>query len=100
MQRLWNVAAVVFSCSLVVSWAKAAARVDETQLVTLPGNIRAEALDPAHDSGFVPDSLEWPHMLLVLKRPPARDAAFERLIGELTDRASPNYHHWLSAREI
>jgi subtilase family serine protease len=100
MRRLSALAVVVFSCGFLVSRMPAAARVDETRLVPLSGNTRAEALDPANDRGAVPDSLELPHMLLVLKRPAAREAAFEQIVGELTDRTSPNYHHWLNAREI
>ncbi|HEX3663957.1 MAG TPA: S53 family peptidase [Rhizomicrobium sp.] len=101
MRRLSGVAAVVFSCGLIVSAAVAAiARPDETHLVTLAGNTRSEARDPANDRGPVADSLALPHMMLVLKRPAAREAAFERAVAELTDRTSPDYHHWLSAQEI
>ena len=100
MRRLWSFAAVVFSCSLVVSWAPATAGLDESRLVTLSGNTRPEALDPANDRGIVSDRVALPHMLLVLKRPPEREAAFESLVGQLTDRTSPDYHHWLTAREI
>ena len=102
MQRLWKFTAALFACGMIVSGAGAARTtgVDETRLVTLPGNTRLEALDPANDRGIVSDSLELSHMLLVLKRPPARELAFETMVGELTDRTSPNYRRWLSAREI
>ena len=100
MRRLWNVAAVLFSCGLTVlaTHAWATARIEESHLVTLSGNTRPEARDPANDRGIVSDGLELPHMLLLLKRPPAREAAFERMVGQLTDRASPNYNHRLSHR--
>jgi hypothetical protein len=39
-------------------------------------------------------------MLLQLQRPAAQEQALEKLIGELHDRKSANYHHWLGAAEI
>jgi subtilase family serine protease len=104
MQRSLSLAAVLFSYSMI--WAgvstpaNAGILVDESHLVTLSGNTHPGALDPANDRGRVSDSQPLSHLILVLKRPPVREAAFERLIGQLTDRTSPNYHHWLSARQI
>jgi subtilase family serine protease len=106
MRLLWSAASVLFVCSVVCASANTSAQLpaiagaDRSPLVTLSGNTRPEALDPANDRGLVPDRLPLSHMVLVLKRPPARNAAFESLVGQLTDRASPIYHHWLSAREI
>jgi subtilase family serine protease len=106
MRRLWSVAAVVFSCAVFAPWANASSpllppgSIDESQLVTLSGNTRPEALDPANDRGIVADRRPLSHLFLVLKRPPAREAAFERLVAQLTDRASPNYHSWLTAQQI
>jgi hypothetical protein len=83
MQRLWKFTAALFACGMIVSGAGAARTtgVDETRLVTLAGNTRLEALDPANDRGIVSDSLELSHLLLVLKRPPARELAFETMVG-------------------
>ena len=39
-------------------------------------------------------------MTLQLRRPAAQEQAFEALIDQLHDPASPNYHHWLTAAEI
>lgn len=73
---------------------------DDSRLVTLSGNTRPEALVSAFDRGRIPDATRLQHLLLVLRRPKAREAAFETYIGQLTDRTSPNYHRWLGAREI
>jgi subtilase family serine protease len=88
---------------LLASAAASAQRrgqVDESRLVTLTGNTRPEASDRASDRGRIPDSTALRHMILVLRRPPQREAAFERYVDSLTERSSPNYHHWLTAREI
>jgi subtilase family serine protease len=74
--------------------------IDEYRLVTLTGNTRAEARDPANDRGRISDRTRLQHMLLILRRPPARDAALEHYVDGLTDRRSPNYHRWLSATEL
>src|SRR5271165_4146060 len=72
------------------------APVDESRLVTLAGNTRAEA-NASNDRGRVPDSFPMQHMQLLLKRPAERELALQRYIAELHDRSSPNFHRWLSA---
>jgi len=42
-------------------------KIDETQLVTLPGNVRPEA-NASHDRGPVADSMPLNHLQLVLGR--------------------------------
>jgi hypothetical protein len=71
----------------------------ESNSVRLFGNVRPEAI-AANDRGRVPDNLPMEHLLLQLKRPPAREQALQSLIDQLHDPRSPNYHHWLSASEI
>src|SRR5580700_10586429 len=68
----------------------------ESNSVRLFGNVRPEAI-AANDRGRVPDNLPMEHLLLQLKRPPAREQALQSLIDQLHDPRSPNYHHWLSA---
>jgi subtilase family serine protease len=75
------------------------APVDERQLVTLGGNTRPEAT-AANDRGAVPDAYALPHLQLLLKRPPEREAALQSYIAQLHDRTSPNYHRWLNAAEF
>ena len=74
--------------------------VDERQMVTLEGNTRPEAKVAANDRQAVADSLLLEHMHLQLKRSPAQEQAVETYVNSLTDRASPNYHRWLTATEF
>ena len=73
--------------------------VDESKLVTLAGNTRPEA-KAKNDRGMVPATLTMDHMLLQLKRSPEQEQALVRLIDELHDSSSPNFHHWLTAKEF
>jgi uncharacterized membrane protein len=73
--------------------------VDEGRLVTLDGNTRREA-NIKNDHGPVADSLLMEHMLLQLKRAPEQQRELDSLIQQLHDSSSPNFHQWLSAREL
>ncbi len=73
--------------------------IDESKLVTLRGNTRPEARNPANDRGRVDDSFPMAHMLLQLRRPPALEQEFETYIEQLTDKTSPNFRHWLMPAE-
>jgi len=53
-----------------------------------------------YDRGLVADNLLMEHMLLLLKRSPEQEQELEKLIDELTDSSSPNFHHWLTAKEF
>jgi subtilase family serine protease len=73
--------------------------VDESKLVTLAGNTRPEAV-AKNDRGLAPSSLALNHMLLQLKRSPEQERELEQYIEQLTDKSSPNFHQWLSAKEF
>ena len=73
--------------------------VDESKLVTLEGNTRPEA-KAKYDRGRVADNLLMEHMLLLLKRSPEQEQELEKLIDELHDSSSPNFHRWLTAMEF
>jgi subtilase family serine protease len=72
--------------------------IDEKRLVPLAGNTRREA-NANTDRGRVPDDFPMEHMLLLLKRPPELEQAFEEYIDSLTDKSSPNFHQWLLPEE-
>jgi subtilase family serine protease len=73
--------------------------VDATRLVTLTGNTRPEA-NAANDRGAVADTLPIEHMLLLLRRSAAQEAALDQAIDDLQEPNSPDYHRWLSAAEF
>jgi subtilase family serine protease len=73
--------------------------IDESKLVTLPGNTRPEAV-AANDRGRVADAFALPVMQLLLKRSPEREAAFSARIDELHDPHSPNFHQWMTIGQI
>jgi subtilase family serine protease len=73
--------------------------IDNSRRVRLPGNTRPEA-NAVNDRGRAPDTLAMQHMQLLLKRPPASEAALQQYIRELHDRLSPNYHRWLSPTQF
>jgi subtilase family serine protease len=73
---------------------------DEHAVVTLPGNVRPEARVAENDKGLVDDAMRVEHVHLQLKRSPAQERVVEEFVNSLTDRSSPNYHHWLTADEF
>ena len=75
------------------------APVDESRMISLPGNVRREA-NTLNDRGKSNESLEMEHMLLQLQRPADREAALEKLINEMHQPGNPNFHHWLTAAEL
>jgi subtilase family serine protease len=72
---------------------------EESKLVTLAGNTRPEA-NAKNDRGLAADNLAMDHILLQLKRSPEQERELQQLIEELTDKSSPNFHRWLTAREF
>src|ERR1700722_12578035 len=73
--------------------------VDETQRVTLRGNTPPSA-NAAYDQGKVDSSEPANHILLVLQRTPAQEAAVQKMIDAQHDPASPTYHQWLKPGEF
>jgi subtilase family serine protease len=73
--------------------------IDESKLVALAGNTHPLAI-PKYDQGAVPDSFPMEHMYLSLRRNPEQQAALEKLVINLQDRNSAQYHHWLTADEL
>lgn len=73
--------------------------VNNAQLLTLSGNVHPLAR-PQFDQGAAPSELPMEHMLLVLTRTAAQEAALETLIKEQQDRTSAQYHQWLTPQEF
>lgn len=53
-----------------------------------------------HDAGPVPADQQLNQLTLVLARTPQQEQAFQLLIANQQNPASPEFHHWLSAAEI
>ncbi len=73
--------------------------INDAARVTLTGNTRPEARS-ANDLGQTDDSLPMQHIQLLLNRAPAQQAALDAYTASLSDKSSPNYHHWLTAEQI
>jgi len=73
--------------------------VDETRLTRLKGNTHPLAR-PEFDLGTAPATLPMQRMLLVLKRSPQQESALRRLLDDQQDKASPNYHKWLTPEQF
>lgn len=74
--------------------------IDESQLATLSGNTPPAALKAANDRGPVADDLRFDHLLLGLKASPESEAALTKLIDEMHNPDSPQYHRWLTAQQL
>src|SRR5438477_1013345 len=73
--------------------------VDETQLVTLKGNTHP-LVRPQSDHGSAPPDLLMQRMLLVLKRSDEQESALRKLLDDQQDKASSNYHKWLTPEQF
>jgi len=74
-------------------------RVDDRARVTLRGNTHPLAT-AEHDRGRVHADLPMTDLILVLRRSPEQQQAFDRLVESQYDPASPEFHHWLKPSEV
>jgi len=72
---------------------------DETQAVTLTGNVNPLA-QPEFDQGQVSAETRMDRMLLLLKLSPAQQAELDALVEAQQNSTSPLYHHWLTPAEF
>ena len=73
--------------------------VDETKLTVLKGNTHLLARSQ-FDQGVAPADLPMDRMLLVLKRSPEQESALRKLLDDQQDKASPNYHKWMTPKQF
>jgi subtilase family serine protease len=73
--------------------------IDESKLVTLRGNT-PPAARAQNDKGRVQADLPMTDLILVLKRSPERQAAFDKFVASQYQAGSPNFHHWLDAEQV
>ena len=72
---------------------------DENNLTVLKGNTHRLAR-AQFDQGLAPADLPMERMLLVLKRSPGQETALRTLLDNQQDKASPNYHKWLTPEQF
>ncbi|HEY1804621.1 MAG TPA: protease pro-enzyme activation domain-containing protein [Terracidiphilus sp.] len=73
--------------------------IDSAKLLTLPHH-HPQWAAAANDAGPVPANLKIENATLVLARSSQQELAFEQLLRDQQDPASPEYHHWLTPDEI
>jgi subtilase family serine protease len=73
--------------------------VDESERVTLRGTVHPLAV-AANDRGPVPDSLAAQRMLLILNRPPDREAALQQFLSAAHTKGSAGYHKWVTSEQF
>lgn len=73
--------------------------INEAQRTVLHGNVSPLA-QPQYDQGKVSDSLPASRVLLMLNRPPEREAALEQYLLEVHSKGSTTYHHWITPQQF
>ncbi len=73
--------------------------IDESSLVLLKGN-RHPLPSAASDRGEVAADLPMERMLLVLRRDAAPESALQSLLAAQQDKASPDFHAWLTPAQF
>src|ERR1700731_1429756 len=74
-------------------------RVDNANLAELKTEVHP-LVKRSMDLGPVDGSLALERMTLMLKRSDAQQRALDQLTAEQQDKASPNYHRWLTPQEF
>ena len=96
---LLSLVALRASTQASLSQPRITAAIDNANLTVLHGNTYPLAR-AQYDRGPAPANLPMQHILMVLKRSPAQEAALESFMGEQLDPSSANYHHWLTPTEF
>ncbi len=78
--------------------ARIVEKIDESHLVTLKGNTLPVA-NAQNDLGPVSPGLAMTDLVLVLRRSPEQQAAFNQFVADQYNSSSPEFHHWLDAAE-
>ena len=73
--------------------------VDVSRLQALPNHHPLWA-STANNTGVAPADLPLNQLTLVLARSPQQEQAFQQLLADQQDPASPEYHHWLTPPEL
>jgi Pro-kumamolisin, activation domain/Bacterial Ig-like domain (group 3) len=87
------------SAQVVAARALVTQPIDDQVRVTLKGNVHPLA-QARFDRGAVADSFSAERILLLLKRPPEREAALRQFMLDIYTRGSASYHQWLTPEEF
>ncbi|HTW46404.1 MAG TPA: protease pro-enzyme activation domain-containing protein [Acidobacteriaceae bacterium] len=71
------------------------APIDETNLVTLRGNVHPMA-QARYDRGPAPEATPTGRIMLLLERSASQQQALTQYLADLQNPSSPNYHKWLT----
>ncbi|WP_109486975.1 protease pro-enzyme activation domain-containing protein [Occallatibacter savannae] len=74
-------------------------KVDDNQLTMLRGNT-PPAANAQNDLGRVSGNMPMTDLILVLRRSPEMQAAFDALVESQYDPTSPNFHRWLTPEQV
>ncbi|MBS1802028.1 MAG: Ig-like domain repeat protein [Acidobacteria bacterium] len=74
-------------------------KVDDNQLTVLRGNT-PPAANAQNDIGRVSATMPMTGMVLVLRRSPEVQAAFDAFVESQYEPNSPNFHHWLTPDQV
>jgi len=74
-------------------------QVDTAQVGTLPNHLPLWA-NASNSVGVVPPNQMLDQMTIVLARSHRQELAFEKLLADQQNPASPDYHHWLTPEEV
>ena len=109
LRRKFQILSAMLSlcCALGAQTQEVAARpapmikspVDELVRLTLKDGTRPETTREV-DLGTVGADVRLEKMVLLLKRSPAAQAAFDQLASEQQNPRSPRFHHWLTPEQI
>lgn len=82
-----------------VSKALIREKVNENQLTMLRGNTPPAAI-AQNDAGRVNGNMRMTDLILVLRRSPEMQAAFDAFVESQYDPNSPNFHQWLTPEQV
>jgi subtilase family serine protease len=73
--------------------------IDERRLVTLQGTVHP-LVQAAYDQGPLPDSFAAKRMLLILNRPPEREAGLQQFLKSVHEAGNAGYHQWVTPEQF
>jgi subtilase family serine protease len=96
--RRWS-ALILLSPFLLSAQSRIAGPVDGSRTIALTGSLRP-GVAATKDRGPVEADFPVSGITLYFQHSPAQKAGLERLLLDLQDPASPQYHHWLSPEQF